>query len=49
MKTLERRALCGLAVLALALTGCNTIAGAGEDIEEGGEAIEETAEDTQAY
>lgn len=36
--------LCALAVTTLILTGCNTIAGAGRDIEEAGDAIEDTAE-----
>lgn len=31
-------------VLAFMLGGCNTIQGAGEDIESGGEAIQDTAE-----
>ena len=29
------------------LTGCNTVAGAGKDIERGGEAIHDTAKDAQ--
>ena len=29
------------------LTGCNTIAGAGTDVERGGEAIRDTAKDAQ--
>ena len=36
-------ALCALAMLA----GCNTIAGAGRDIERGGEIIRDTARDVQ--
>jgi predicted small secreted protein len=36
-------ALCVLATLA----GCNTIAGAGRDIERGGEIIRDTARDVQ--
>ena len=38
-----------LAILAIAgsLAGCNTIQGAGEDIERGGEAIGEAAEETE--
>ena len=36
-----------VAGLALALAGCNTISGAGQDVEAAGEAIEGTAEDTQ--
>lgn len=30
-----------------ALTGCNTVAGAGKDVERGGEAIHDTAKDVQ--
>lgn len=30
-----------------ALAGCNTIAGAGKDIESGGEAVQDTARDVQ--
>jgi entericidin B len=30
-----------------AIVGCNTIAGAGKDIERGGEAIHDTAKDAQ--
>lgn len=29
------------------VTGCNTIAGAGKDIERGGEKVQDTAKDTQ--
>ncbi|MGE0754970.1 MAG: entericidin A/B family lipoprotein [Alphaproteobacteria bacterium] len=31
------------------LSACNTIAGAGEDIEAGGDAIEDAAEDSKNY
>lgn len=31
----------------LAFTGCNTIAGAGKDVEAGGKAIEKAADDTK--
>ncbi|MCZ4305168.1 entericidin A/B family lipoprotein [Zoogloeaceae bacterium G21618-S1] len=31
----------------LALTGCNTIKGAGQDIEAGGEKVQETAQDVK--
>jgi predicted small secreted protein len=34
--------LLGISGLALGLTGCNTIDGAGEDIEETGEAISDS-------
>ena len=30
-----------------AITGCNTVAGAGKDVERGGEAIHDTAKDAQ--
>jgi predicted small secreted protein len=33
--------------LALALAGCNTVRGAGEDIESGGEGISDSAEEVQ--
>lgn len=33
--------------LLLALSACNTIGGFGEDVQSGGQAIEETAEDAQ--
>jgi entericidin B len=29
------------------MTGCNTVAGAGKDVERGGEAIHDTAKDAQ--
>ena len=29
------------------MTGCNTVAGAGKDVERGGEAIHDTAKDVQ--
>jgi predicted small secreted protein len=35
------------AAAALALTGCNTVAGAGKDIERGGQVIRDTAKDVQ--
>jgi predicted small secreted protein len=38
-------ALTLLAVFAVVLVGCNTMEGMGEDIEAGGEAIEDAAED----
>ncbi|WP_306016623.1 entericidin A/B family lipoprotein [Oceanicaulis sp. MMSF_3324] len=40
--------LCALAVSTLILAGCNTIAGAGQDIEEAGDAIEDTAEENRS-
>lgn len=36
-----------LTSIAGALSGCNTIAGAGKDIERGGEVIRDTAKDVQ--
>ncbi|WP_298715757.1 entericidin A/B family lipoprotein [uncultured Oceanisphaera sp.] len=34
--------------LAVGLAGCNTFAGAGKDIQQGGEAVEEAARDVQS-
>lgn len=44
-----RRMLCMLVLsgVAVALWGCNTIAGAGKDIERGGQVIRDTAKDVQ--
>lgn len=40
--------LAALAVAALAtLTGCNTIEGAGRDLERGGEKVQDTARDVK--
>lgn len=39
-------ALFGAAVLTAAVTGCNTTRGAGEDLEDAGEQIQETVDDT---
>lgn len=36
-----------IAVAAFTLAGCNTIAGAGKDIERGGQVIRDTAKDVQ--
>jgi predicted small secreted protein len=36
-----------LAALASLLAGCNTVAGAGKDIERGGQVIRDTAKDVQ--
>ena len=38
------RSLAALAVLAIFLGGCNTMSGAGKDIERGGEKLENAAE-----
>ena len=40
-------ALCMLAGMAL-ITGCNTIHGAGQDIERGGEKVQGAADNTKA-
>lgn len=32
---------------AFILSGCNTVAGAGKDLERGGEKVQDTAKDTQ--
>jgi entericidin B len=40
-------ALSAIAIAPLTMTGCNTVAGAGKDIERGGEAVHDTAKDTQ--
>jgi entericidin B len=39
--------LLGMLGTVSAITGCNTVAGAGKDIERGGEAIHNTAKDAQ--
>lgn len=39
--------IVGLLCLAAFLGGCNTMAGAGKDIERGGEKLQDTAKDTQ--
>jgi predicted small secreted protein len=36
--------LLSLAVFAVTLTACNTLEGAGEDVEAGGEAVQDVAE-----
>lgn len=36
-----------MAVATVALAGCNTVAGAGKDIERGGQVIRDTAKDVQ--
>lgn len=36
-----------LLVFTGAIVGCNTVAGAGKDVERGGEAIQDTAKDVQ--
>jgi len=42
-------ALLALAGLVVAVTGCNTIEGAGKDIKAAGGAIEKSAEKTKPY
>ena len=49
---MTRRLLAVLMMLGFAgtlstLSGCNTVAGAGKDVERGGEAIHDTARDVQ--
>ncbi len=44
MKTLLALFMSSVFVM---LTGCNTVAGAGKDIEKGGEAVQDTARDVQ--
>jgi predicted small secreted protein len=39
--------MIGLVLLAMTLAGCNTIAGAGRDVERGGEKIQDQARETQ--
>ena len=45
MKKCHTLLLLLVAALTLGLAGCNTIAGAGQDIESAGDAIEDAAED----
>ena len=47
MKELVNRMLTigAVVVFASTLVGCNTVEGAGEDLEEGGEAIQETSQE----
>jgi predicted small secreted protein len=48
METMFNRWFTGILVLAALLsTGCNTIQGAGKDLERGGQVIRETARDVQ--
>lgn len=41
------RRMVGLILLAITLAGCNTMAGAGKDIERGGEKLQGQARETQ--
>ena len=46
MSDAKRKLLyAGLLLIAVPAAGCNTVAGAGEDIESAGDAIEDTAEE----
>jgi predicted small secreted protein len=47
--TRQKAALAALALILAggALTACNTVRGAGQDVEAGGRAIEDAAEDVQ--
>ena len=50
MSTLMKRlfaVICIVALAAVALEGCNTIRGAGKDIEAAGQGIQDTADDAQ--
>lgn len=47
LKLLRIPSLALMFLVLLAGAGCNTIEGAGEDIEAGGKVISETAEDTR--
>jgi entericidin B len=47
MQILKTLVLVGLLGMTGALTACNTIQGAGKDLERGGEKIQDTARDTQ--
>lgn len=42
-------ALLACALLVLALGGCNTVAGLGEDVEAAGGAVEQKAEEEKGY
>lgn len=44
---MTRRIAAVLMCASLALAGCNTIAGAGKDIEAGGEKVQDAARDVQ--
>ncbi|MDQ2696346.1 MAG: entericidin A/B family lipoprotein [Pseudomonadota bacterium] len=41
--------LAALLALNLSLAGCNTLGGAGEDIEAAGDALEDEAEEAKSY
>jgi predicted small secreted protein len=41
------KSILGVLVLASVLAGCNTVAGAGKDIERGGEKVQDTSKDVQ--
>ena len=49
MTRITKAILCaaGILVVLTALPGCNTVAGAGKDIEKGGEAIHDEAKEVQ--
>jgi entericidin B len=47
MKNLQLLSL--IALLTISLAACNTIEGAGQDIEAGGDAIEGSARETKGY
>jgi predicted small secreted protein len=41
--------LVGFAVVAVAMTGCNTVEGVGKDVKAGGQAIEKAADKNKGY
>jgi predicted small secreted protein len=49
MKTLQRMmaVLAAVAVMAILVPGCNTVRGAGRDIQKGGQAVVKAADKTQ--
>lgn len=48
-QTFSPLALAALLALSVLLTACNTISGAGQDLEAAGEAIEKKAEEKKTY
>ena len=46
-KILTVLSMLGLITALSTIVGCNTVAGAGKDVERGGEAIHDTAKDVQ--
>jgi entericidin B len=48
-KLFQALSLIAMAIAAVALTGCNTVEGAGKDIKAGGQAIEKAADRNKSY